>query len=460
MTAATTPSATPAPADTVLIVEDDPHVRLGCVQAMQLADLAVVGVDSAEAALPLLAQGHIAVVVTDMRLPKADGLSLVRLCQQQDPHLPVVMITGHGDIDLAVESMRAGAYDFITKPFASERLVDVVRRAMEKRQLTREIARLRQQLHQGDDIGSRLIGQSAGMVAVRRLIMDVADSPVDVLVHGETGCGKELVAQALHAASSRRKGPYVALNCGGMPDNLLDSELFGHEAGAFTGAQKRRVGKIEYAHGGTLFLDELETMPMSMQIKLLRVLQERRLERLGSNTPIDIDCRIVAATKDDLLERGKQGSFRSDLYYRLNVVTITLPPLRERREDIPLLMAHFTTSAAQRFNRPPPELSSAQLSALMRHDWPGNVRELRNVADCLVLGVRHAVLDTAQIGLPQAADAQGLSLSEAVERFERELIAAEIARQGGNMARTAEALKVAKTTLHDKVRRLGLGTLS
>ena len=443
------------PTDTVLIVEDDPHVRLGCVQAMQLANLAVEGVGSAEEALTRLALGHIGAVVTDMRLPKADGLSLVRLCQQQDAHLPVVMITGHGDIDLAVESMRAGAYDFITKPFASERLVDVVRRALEKRQLTREIARLRQQLHQGDDIESRLIGQSPAMVAVRRLILDVADSPVDVLVHGETGCGKELVAQALHAASPRRKGPYVALNCGGMPDNLLDSELFGHEAGAFTGAQKRRIGKIEFAQGGTLFLDELETMPMAMQIKLLRVLQERKLERLGSNAPIDIDCRIVAATKDDLLERGKQGSFRTDLYYRLNVVTITLPPLRERREDIPLLMAHFTATAAQRFNRPPPELTPAQLSALMRHDWPGNVRELRNVADCLVLGVRHAILDAP--GATPAATPPGLSLAEAVEHFERQLIAAELARQGGNMAKTAEALKVAKTTLHDKAKRLGLG---
>ncbi len=441
--------------DTVLIVEDDPHVRLGCVQAMQLANLAVEGVGSAEEALTRLALGHIGAVVTDMRLPKADGLSLVRLCQQQDAHLPVVMITGHGDIDLAVESMRAGAYDFITKPFASERLVDVVRRALEKRQLTREIARLRQQLHQGDDIESRLIGQSPAMVAVRRLILDVADSPVDVLVHGETGCGKELVAQALHAASPRRKGPYVALNCGGMPDNLLDSELFGHEAGAFTGAQKRRIGKIEFAQGGTLFLDELETMPMAMQIKLLRVLQERKLERLGSNAPIDIDCRIVAATKDDLLERGKQGSFRTDLYYRLNVVTITLPPLRERREDIPLLMAHFTATAAQRFNRPPPELTPAQLSVLMRHDWPGNVRELRNVADCLVLGVRHAILDPQ--GATPTATPVGLSLAEAVEHFERELIAAELARQGGNMAKTAEALKVAKTTLHDKAKRLGLG---
>ncbi len=446
--------ANTTPSLSVLIVEDEPHVRLGCVQAMQLAGFTVEGVGSAEEALPRITSGAIGVVVTDMRLPKADGLSLVRFCHQHDAQLPVVMITGHGDIDLAVEAMRSGAYDFITKPFPSEHLVDVVRRAFEKRLLTREVETLRQQLAHRTGIEGQLIGQSAAMAAVRKLILDVADSPVDVLVHGETGCGKELVAQALHSYSHRRDAPYVALNCGGMPDNLLDSELFGHEAGAFTGAQKRRIGKIEHAHGGTLFLDELESMPMAMQIKLLRVLQERKLERLGSNHAIDVDCRIVAATKDDLLERGRQGTFRTDLYYRLNVVTLHLPPLRERREDIPMLMAHFTLLAAQRFNRPQPELSAAQLSRLMAHDWPGNVRELRNAADCLVLGVRNAVLDSGQS--TPASDAGGLSLAEAVDRFERDLIATELQRQGGNVARCAEALKVAKTTLHDKIKRHGL----
>lgn len=436
---------------TILLVEDDPHVRLGCVQALQLAGLNVADVASAEDALAHIAAGGVGVVVTDMRLPKADGLSLVRYCHDQDAGLPVIMITGHGDVSLAVEAMRSGAYDFITKPFASERLVDVVRRALEKRLLTREVAQLREQLANRRGIEAKLIGRSAAMARVRQLVMDVAESPVDVLIRGETGCGKELVAQALHEFSLRREAPYVALNCGGMPDNLLDSELFGHEAGAFTGAQKKRIGKIEFAQGGTLFLDEVESMPMAMQIKLLRVLQERRLERLGSNQSLSVDCRVVAASKDDLLARANDKSFRADLYYRLNVVTIELPALRERREDIPLLMAHFTLLAAQCFNRPQPEISAAQMSKLMAHDWPGNVRELRNVADCLVLGVRNAVVDAGV-----AQDSEVGSLSEAVDRFERGLIAAELQRQGGNVARCAEALKVAKTTLHDKIKRHGL----
>jgi len=435
----------------ILVVEDDPHVRLGCVQALQLADLHVEAVGSAEDALSLIGSGRIGVVVTDMRLPKADGLSLVKLCHQTDASLPVIMITGHGDVSLAVEAMRSGAYDFITKPFASELLVEVVHRALERRLLTQEVSALRQQLAHRSGIEGKLIGKSAAMQAVRKLVLDVAESPVDILIRGETGCGKELVAQALHDFSSRRDAPFVALNCGGMPDNLLDSELFGHEAGAFTGAQKRRVGKIEFAQGGTLFLDEVESMPMGMQIKLLRVLQERKLERLGSNQAIAVDCRVVAASKDDLLLRAQDNSFRADLYYRLNVVTIELPPLRERREDIPMLMAHFTLLAAQRFGKQQPLLSSAQLSRLMAHNWPGNVRELRNVADCLVLGVRNAVLDGKD-----ASELGEASLSEAVDRFERGLIAAELARQGGNVARCAEALKVAKTTLHDKIKRHGL----
>ncbi|CAH0354441.1 sigma-54 dependent transcriptional regulator [Aquabacterium sp. CECT 9606] len=436
---------------TILIVEDDPNVRLGCVQAMQLAGLAVEAVASAEEALPHVTAGQVGVVVTDMRLPKADGLSLIRLCQQFDPSLPAIMITGHGDVTLAVDAMRSGAYDFITKPFSPEVLVDVVRRALEKRLLTSEVAKLRQQLAHRTGIEGKLIGQSDAMKRVRQLVLDVAESPVDILIRGETGCGKELVAQALHDFSHRRDAPYVALNCGGMPDNLLDSELFGHEAGAFTGAQKRRIGKIEHAQGGTLFLDEVESMPMNMQIKLLRVLQERKLERLGSNQSIDVDCRVVAASKDDLLARAQDKTFRLDLYYRLNVVCIELPPLRERREDIPMLMTHFTLLAAQRFNRPQPELSAALMSKLMAYAWPGNVRELRNVADCLVLGVRNGVVDVAD-----TAGAASQSLSEAVDQFERAMINAELQRHGGNVARCAEALNIAKTTLHDKIKRHGL----
>lgn len=433
----------------ILIVEDDPDVLLGCEQAMQLAGLTVLTAASAEAAKSMIEPGFIGVVVTDMRLPGMDGLEFLRWVRNVDPDIPVTMITGHGDVTLAVEAMRSGAYDFIQKPFSPTHLVEVVRRSMEKRALTLEVETLRRRLENRDDIESRLIGRSPQMEKVRRLILEVADADIDVLVLGETGTGKEMVARCLHDLGRRRKHNFVALNCGGMPDNLLDSELFGHEPGAFTGAQKRRVGKIEFANDGTLFLDEVESMPMTMQIKLLRVLQERVVERLGSNQLIPVACRVVAATKEDLKTLSAQGKFRTDLYYRLNVVTIELPPLRERREDIPALYDHFLLQASQRYNRPPPVTPPEQVRRLMAHDWPGNIRELRNLADCHALGIPR---DAA----PSSAPADGASLTEAVETYERALISAELSRQGGNIARTGEALKIARTTLHDKMRKYGL----
>ncbi|MES2099158.1 MAG: sigma-54 dependent transcriptional regulator [Pseudomonadota bacterium] len=439
---------------TVLIVEDDPHMRLGCVQAMQLAGLRVEAIASAEEAEPQLRPNFAGVVVTDMRLPRADGMSLVRRCREVDAALPVIMITGHGDVSLAVEAMRSGAYDFITKPFSPELLVEVVRRALEKRALTLEVAALRQALSGRGSIEGKLVGRSPQIERVRRLVAEVANSPVDVLIHGETGTGKELVAQALHELSGRKSAPFVALNCGGVPDNLLDSELFGHEQGAFTGAQKRRIGKIEYAHGGTLFLDEVESMPMGMQIKLLRVLQERVIERLGSNHRVAVDVRVVAATKDNLLQRAQQNTFRADLFYRLNVVSIEVPALRERREDIPLLLEHFMLLSASRFGRPQPNLSDDQMRRLMAHAWPGNVRELRNVADCLVLGIGK---DGFGLEPAPAGDASAeRSLADMVDAFERSLISVELDRHQGNIAHSARALRIAKTTLNDKIRKHGL----
>jgi DNA-binding NtrC family response regulator len=433
----------------VLIIEDDAHMRLGCEQALQLAGMDVVTAGSAEAGKTIVEAGFTGVVVTDMRLPGMDGLQFLRLAADIDAELPVIMITGHGDISLAVEAMRSGAYDFIQKPFSPLHLVEVVKRALEKRSLKFEVEALRRRLEHREGIEARLIGTSPQMQKVRRFILDVADANVDVLIMGETGTGKEMVARCLHDFSSRRAANYVALNCGGVPDTLLDSELFGHEPGAFTGAQKRRVGKIEHANGGTLFLDEVESMPMSMQIKLLRVLQERAIERLGSNQLIPVSCRVVAASKEDLRAMSTGGRFRADLYYRINVVRIELPPLRDRREDIPLVYDHFLLQAAKRLDRAPPEMTPERLRQLMAYDWPGNVRELRNLAECHALGI-------AAPGVGEALPAPGVSLSEAVDNYERALIATEFARQSGNVARTSEALGVPRTTLHDKMRKYGL----
>ncbi|TXH90272.1 MAG: sigma-54-dependent Fis family transcriptional regulator [Rhodoferax sp.] len=442
---------------TVYLVEDDAAVQLGCVQALQLADIAVKAFDSAEGLFPHLQAGLHGVVVTDMRLPGADGLRVIQEVSAIDPDLPVIMITGHGDVNLAVQAMRNGAYDFIPKPFSSEHLVEVVQRALEKRRLTLEVAQLRRVLSLHEGLEGQLVGNTAAIQRVRALVLDVADSPVDVLIRGETGTGKEVVARALHDHSRRSKAPYVALNCGGLPDTLLDSELFGHEPGAFTGAQKRRIGRIEHANGGTLFLDELESMPMGVQIKLLRVLQERSLERLGSNQTIPVDVRVVAATKDDLLARAQAGTFRADLVYRLNVVNIELPPLRERREDIPVLLEHFMLLASSRYGRPQPTVSAAQMLQLTQADWPGNVRELRNVADAMVLGVGpqwKTPLQDANTGTAPEAQA---SLSHSVDRFERSLIEEALKLHDGNVTLAAKYLQTPKTTLLDKLKKHGLG---
>lgn len=435
----------------ILIIEDDPDVALGCEQALQLEGLSTLHADSAEQARHRLHFDYPGIVISDVRLPGLDGLSLQRELHALDPELPVVLITGHGDISMAVQAMKNGAYDFLQKPFAPEQLVDIAHRALEKRRLVLEVRHLRLQLEQRNRLDARLIGNSASMARVRGLIDALGNSAADVLIQGETGTGKELAARCLHDASPRSKGNFVAINCGGMPETLFDSEIFGHEAGAYTGASKRRIGKIEHANGGTLFLDEIETMPVPMQIKLLRVLQERTLERLGSNTPIPIDCRIIAATKEDLLALADQGRFRADLYFRLSVATLPLAPLRERREDIALLFEHFLLQAAARHERPVPAMPAGRMQQLVGYHWPGNVRELRNVADRCILGI--------EVGSPPFGQILGDAprpLTETVEAFERALIS-DALRRHGSLARTAEALSMARTTLHDKIRKYGLG---
>ena len=341
----------------VIFIDDDEEVRISGAQTLELEGFEVIALDSAQAALEHISVTWPGIVVSDVKMPTMSGIDLLERVTMIDQDLPVVLITGHGDISLAVEAIRAGAYDFIEKPADMERLIDTVHRALEKRTLILENRMLRKRSgNLGDEIEGRIIGVTPAIMALRQTILDLADTDVDVLILGETGTGKELVARCLHDFGSRRESRFVALNCGALPESVIESELFGHEAGAFTGATKQRIGKIEYAEGGTLFLDEVESMPPAIQVRLLRVLQERKIERLGGNDPIAVDIRVIAATKESLLDLSTDGSFREDLYYRLHVASLSLPPLRDRPEDIPILFSLFVENAGERFRRPLPEL--------------------------------------------------------------------------------------------------------
>lgn len=432
------------PAMTVLLVEDDPLVLLGAEQALTLAGITVRTATDAQTAIQLLGPSPPDAVVSDIRLPGADGFELLRRVREWDQEVPVILMTGHGDIRMAVDAMHNGAYDFLEKPFSSDRLTEVVRRALEKRHLVVENRRL-QALVAAQSV-SDLIGHTPAIKEAKRRINALGPTQVDILIRGETGTGKEVVARALHKASGRR-GPFVAINCGALPESIFESEMFGHEAGAFTGAARKRIGKLEYAQGGTVFLDEIESLPLSQQVKMLRVLQERRLERLGGNASVAIDCRFIAAAKEDLKLRSEQGSFRADLFYRLNVAHITLPPVRERREDIPLLMAHCIRLAADRYEVTPPVWSELQMARWQGQDWPGNVRELKNVADRLCLGLEG---DTASTDA-HAEDSPALAFQ--IEAFEKHLIVQALTAHGGNVTLAADHLKLPRKTLYDKVAR-------
>ncbi|MDR5832730.1 sigma-54 dependent transcriptional regulator [Caballeronia sp. LZ034LL] len=429
----------------VIFIEDDELVRRASVQSLQLAGFDVTGHGSVEAAERLIVANFPGVIVSDIRLPGASGLDLLAQCRERAPEVPVILVTGHGDISMAVQAMRDGAYDFIEKPFASERLIEAVRRALERRSLVLENQALRRELA-GQ---SRIIGRSPAIGQVRQLIANIAPTDASVLINGDTGAGKELIARSLHEMSPRRDKPFIAVNCGALPEQMFESEMFGYEAGAFTGAQKRRIGKLEAASGGTLFLDEIESMPLSLQVKLLRVLQDGVLERLGSNQPVRANLRVIAAAKGDMNELVADGTFRRDLLYRLNVVTITLPPLNERREDIVPLFEHFLLDAAVRYERPAPLITDRQRAELMQRDWPGNVRELRNAADRMVLGI----LDD---GGAAALEPSTQSLKERTELFERAVITEALEHCGGVVAVAADRLQLGKATLYEKIKRYGI----
>jgi two-component system C4-dicarboxylate transport response regulator DctD len=434
----------------VLFVDDEADLREVAAQALALADLGAILCPGAEDALVHLGPGFPGVLVTDIRMPGTDGLALMHAALARDAEMPVILVTGHGDVDLAVQSMRDGAYDFIEKPYAPARLVQTVRRALDKRRLTLENRALRAAVHadaDADPISVRLLGQSEAMRALRKELRAVAATAADVLIEGATGTGKELAARALHEAGERAERPFVQINCAALPADLIESELFGHESGAFPGATRARFGKFEHARGGTVFLDEIDSLPLALQAKLLHAVQNREVTRLGSNEAVPLDVRFVAASKRDLGAAAAEGTFRADLLYRLNVVTIRMPGLHERREDIPLLFLSLLAEVSQRAGRPVPEVAPDTLAAIAARDWPGHVRELRNAAERVALG----------LGIGDTPDAPaGTTLSERMAAHEKALIAAALAAHSGSLKATYQALGLSRKALYEKMQRHGL----
>lgn len=435
----------------VMLVDDEAEVLASISQTLELEGYDVVPFSSAAEALQRLSSGWPGIVISDAKMPRMDGMEFLARAMEIDADLPFVIITGHGDIPMAVRAMRGGAYDFTEKTADPDQLVDVVRRAVEKRHLVMENRALRSALEPDGGLEGWILGKSDCVDALRRTVRDIADADIDVLIYGETGTGKELVARCLHEYGRRGMAPFVALNCGALPENTIESELFGHEKGAFTGAHEQRIGKIEYASGGTLFLDEIESMPLGLQVRLLRVLQERVIERLGRNEPVPVDIRVVAATKTDLRAASDTGAFREDLLYRLNVGQIIVPPLRARGDDVLLLFRHFADLAAERYRKPLPDIDDATTDAIRDHRWPGNVRELRNAADRFVLGMPLV----AQVGSVGDDEPAG-TLAERVARFERATIRDELKRLQGRIGQTAEALGVPRKTLYLRMQKYGL----
>ncbi|MBA4797766.1 MAG: sigma-54-dependent Fis family transcriptional regulator [Rhizobiales bacterium] len=434
----------------VLLVDDEEELRFSTSQALELHGLQVKAFSSGEEILSRVGFGFDGVVVSDIRMPGIDGMTLLHRIRELDHEIPVILVTGHGEVQLAVKAMREGAYDFIEKPFASQALAGVVRHALDRRSLVLENRRLRAVAGKRDDIETRLPGRTPIMVDLRYRVRAIGATEADALIIGETGAGKEVVARSLHDVSARSKGPFLAINCASLPETLIESELFGHEAGAFPGAIRARYGKFEHGRGGTILLDEIGSMPFDLQAKFLRVLQERTITRLGSNETVPLDVRFLATSKVDLESEVAAGRFRADLFYRLNVVTLRVPSLAQRRPDIPLLFLHLVREACARYGRDDMEVDPEILSEIAERDWPGNVRELRNAADRLVLGI--------ETGLDSSAGFETIHsrLADKVAAYEKQLIANAITAHGGALRPVYEQLGISRKTLYEKMQKYGL----
>ena len=439
----------------VIFIDDEADIRSAVSQLFKLEDIPCTATANPGDVLNRISTVFNGIVITDMHMPALNGLELLQKIHAIDAEIPVVMLTGYGAVSLAVKAMQQGAYDFLEKPFDNDHLLEVSRRALEKRALVLENRLLKAAVEREQQPGLRILGQSPAMQQLRRTLDAVINAPADVLIYGETGTGKELVARYLHEQSDRRQHNFVAINCGAIPEQLIESELFGAEAGAFTGADKKRIGKFEFANGGTLLLDEIESTPLSLQVKLLRVLEERKVTRLGSNQPVELDIRVIAASKADLKQLAATGEFRSDLYYRLSLVDLQLPALRQRKDDVFLLFSHFARIAAARFHKEYIPLKNTELQQLAQHPWPGNVRELRNMAERYVL----MGADIAFNKQPHKAEhgiTGNMSLQQRVEYYEKMLLEEALNQHKGAIKAVMAELDLPRKTLYDKMAKYQL----
>jgi len=474
----------PEPRRQILVVDDEETVRWAVQKALEREGYGVLQASDGPAGATAAAAPAVDLVLLDVRLPGMDGLEVLARLRRSRPDLPVIMMTAHGTLQVALEAMKGGAYDYIAKPFDMEELKLLVQKAFEARALVHEVAQLRAALEGRPDFGN-IVGQSPGMQDVAKAVGRVAVTDLTVLIRGESGTGKELIARAIHANSRRHQHPMVAVNCAAIPRELLESELFGHQKGAFTGAVAARRGRFEQADGGTLFLDEIGDMDLALQTKILRVLQERQVERLGGERPIPVDVRIIAATNQDLEAAVARRAFREDLFYRLNVVVIHVPPLRDRREDIAPLVDHFLKQFASEQGEAPKVLSAEAKERLVQHRWPGNVRELENVVKraCVQAPTAMILPEHLPVFAPPAGEEREVPREGIEGRFregvraelrrlhgakdgalhayflaclERPLLEAVLERTGGNQLKAADLLGINRNTLRKRIRELGI----
>ncbi len=429
----------------VLFVDDEEDLRRAAKQMFELAGIKARTLSSADAALAIISRDYRGIVVSDIKMPKMDGITLLKKVISIDEDLPILLVTGHADVNLAVTAMRDGAYDFIEKPYDQGRFLDAVTRAQEKRRLTLENRELRNSISaKNDDLDNLIIGNSAKMLEIKAQIRTIAQTPADILIIGETGTGKELVARAVHSLSPANNNPFIAINCAALPQDLIERELFGFEAGAFSGATRAKFGKFEHGRNGTIFLDNIISLPQNVQAKLLRVIEEKSITRLGSNEPITLNARFIASSNIDLEQAANDGNFRKDLLYRLNVATLTMPPLNDRREDIAELFIHLVKRAAIRLCTNPQPPTTELLSSLSNMDWQGNVRELRNFADRYALGIEQNIIEQAPTNG---------TLLDIMTSFEKQTIARVLKANHGKLKPTYQALAISRKSLYEKMQK-------